>query len=120
MPPRKTQTADGARAASEAASGAASEGGEPPTDAATAPKTSGAAASSSSSKPTKTTESKTAKKGKGKGAAPPADTHRCFHCQSESAKMMCCSQCHLAWYCARPCQKKHWKLHKKACGAAVP
>ena len=55
---------------------------------------------------------------KGKAAAP-EDAHRCFHCQSEGAKM-CCSQCHLAWYCARPCQKKHWKLHKKACGAAVP
>ena len=29
-------------------------------------------------------------------AAPPEETHRCFHCQSEGAKMMCCSQCHRA------------------------
>eukprot|EP00618_Florenciella_parvula_P021640 CAMPEP_0119537944 /NCGR_PEP_ID=MMETSP1344-20130328/50489_1 /TAXON_ID=236787 /ORGANISM="Florenciella parvula, Strain CCMP2471" /LENGTH=69 /DNA_ID=CAMNT_0007580643 /DNA_START=79 /DNA_END=285 /DNA_ORIENTATION=- len=49
-------------------------------------------------------------KGKSKGAAaPPEETHRCFHCQSEGAKMMCCSQCHRAWYCGKPCQKKHWK-----------
>jgi len=54
---------------------------------------------------------------KGKGAA--EETHRCFHCQTESTKMMCCSQCHRAWYCGRPCQKKHWKLHKRACVAAV-
>ena len=63
------------------------------------------------------------KKGKSKGqkgkedAAP--ETHRCFHCQSESAKMMCCSQCNRAWYCGKPCQKKHWKQHKRACVAAV-
>ena len=58
-------------------------------------------------------------KGKGKDVAPPEETHRCFHCQSESAKMMCCSQCNRAWYCGKPCQKKHWKLHKRACVAAV-
>ena len=104
MPPK---SADGARAASEAAS----EGGGPPTANAT-----------TSSKPTKTVKritgktAKTAKgKGKGKAAAPPEDTHRCFHCQSDGAKM-CCSQCHRAWYCARPCQKKHWKLHKRPAG----
>ena len=62
---------------------------------------------------------KTQTPGKGKGAAPPEDTHRCFHCQTESTKMMCCSQCHRAWYCGRPCQKQHWKLHKRACVAAV-
>ena len=56
-------------------------------------------------------------KGKGIGAAEPK-THRCFHGDSEGAKM-CCSQCHRAWYCARPCQKKHWKLDKKACVPAV-
>jgi len=59
------------------------------------------------------------KEGKGKKAAAPPETHRCFHCQTESTKMMCCSQCHRAWYCGRPCQKKHWKQHKKACVAAV-
>ena len=55
---------------------------------------------------------------KGKKAASPVETHRCFHCQSDGARM-CCSQCHRAWYCGRPCQKKHWKQHKKACVAAV-
>ena len=60
----------------------------------------------------------TGKKGKKKKAAAP-ETHRCFHCQTESTKMMCCSQCHRAWYCGKPCQKKHWKLHKRACVAAV-
>ena len=123
MGPMPPKTADGARAASEA-SEAASEGSAPPTDA-SAP---AVANSTSSSTPTKTTKKakcttgKTEKKGKGKGkdaAAPPEETHRCFHCQSESAKMMCCSQCHRAWYCGKPCQKKHWKLHKRACVAAV-
>ena len=44
-------------------------------------------------------------KRKGMGAAEP-ETHRCFHGDSEGAKTRC-SQCHRAWYCARPCQKKH-------------
>ena len=57
-------------------------------------------------------------KKKGKAAAAP-ETHRCFHCQSESTKMLCCSQCHHAWYCGKACQKKHWKQHKRACVAAV-
>ena len=62
------------------------------------------------------------KKGKGgkmvSDAAAPEETHQCFHCHSDGAKM-CCSQCHCAWYCGRPCQKKHWKQHKKACIATV-
>ena len=58
------------------------------------------------------------KKGDKKKAAPP-ESHRCFHCETESTKMMCCSQCHRAWYCGRPCQKKHWKQHKRACTAAL-
>ena len=58
------------------------------------------------------------KEKKGKKATAPEETHRCFHCQSDGARM-CCSQCHRAWYCGRPCQKKHWKQHKKACVAAV-
>ena len=57
------------------------------------------------------------KKGKGKVAATP-ESHRCFHCESEGAKM-CCSQCHRAWYCERACQKRHWKQHKRSCVAAV-
>ena len=98
-----------------AASEAASEG-DPPSDGdATAAAAASAAAEPGSVEPT--AAKKTAGK-KGKGAAPEG-THRCFHCQSESTEMMCCSQCHRAWYCGRPCQKKHWKLHKKACVAAV-
>ena len=113
MLPRKT--ADSARAASG--------GGGPPADASAAAAATNATDSTTSSKPTKMARGATGKKGKkgkkGKGAAaPPEDTHRCFHCQSDGAKM-CCSQCHLAWYCERPCQKKHWKQHKKACTAAV-
>ena len=61
---------------------------------------------------------KAGKKAGKKGNAEPK-TRRCFHCQAESTKMMCCSQCHIAWYCGKACQKKHWKLHKRACSAAV-
>ena len=74
-------------------------------------------------KPGKTAEpGKPGKPGKCKGAAAEPETHRCFHCDSEGsegAKLMSCSQCHRAWYCGRPCQKKHWKQHKKACLATV-
>ena len=70
--------------------GAASEGGAPPSNFLV-----DAPANSTSSKPTKTKAKGTTGK-KGKGAAPPEETHRCFHCQSEGAKMMCCSQCHRA------------------------
>ena len=59
------------------------------------------------------------KKGKGKKADAPPETHRCFHCQTEGTEMMRCTQCKRAWYCGRPCQKKHWKQHKRACVAAV-
>ena len=100
-----------ARAALESAS----EGDSlPPTDASVA-----AAATTGSSRTTEATKkakSKTGKK-KGKGAVP-EDTHPCYHCQSKGAKM-CCSQCHRAWYCGRPCQEKHWKHHTRACVAAV-
>ena len=54
-----------------------------------------------------------------KGKAAPPETHRCFHCGTETTKMMRCSQCHRAWYCGKACQKKHWKLHKRACFAMV-
>ena len=111
MPPRKT--ADGARAASEAES----EDGGPPTDDASPAATAANASSSSNSKPTKQAKGKTGKKGKKEAA--PEDTRRCFHCQSESTKMMCCSQCHRAWCCGKPCQKKHLKQHKRACTAEL-
>ena len=66
-----------------------------------------------------TTGPKTKAKAKAKKKHTPEETHRCFHCQAEGTKMMCCSQCHIAWYCGKACQKKHWKLHKRACSAAV-
>ena len=89
------------------------EGGAPPAGA--------SSAATAKCKPTKTVKAAmgTTGKKKGKGASASEDTHRCFHCQTESTKMMCCSQCHRAWYCGKPCQKKHWKQHKKACVAAV-
>ena len=106
MPPK---TAEPARAASEAAA----EGGGPPTD------TSAAAANTgSSTKPTKTSKKAMGKTGKGKTGAAEPEAHPCFHCHSEGARM-CCSQCHLAWYCGKACQKKHWKQHKRACVGAV-
>ena len=72
------------------------------------------------SKPPSKHGTKHGTKGKKKDhAAEPPETHRCFHCQTEGTKMMCCSQCHIAWYCGKACQKKHWKLHKRACSAAV-
>ena len=55
---------------------------------------------------------------KGKKGKTATETHRCCHCQSEGAKLRC-SQCHRAWYCGQPCQKKHWKHHRKACVAVV-
>ena len=99
----------------------------PPRAAASAAGSSGGADSQTtfpamtSSANTTTVVPKTKTKGKekkGKKATAPEETHRCFHCQSDGARM-CCSQCHRAWYCGRPCQKKHWKQHKKACVAAV-
>jgi len=63
-------------------------------------------------------KTKMGKKQRKKGAATESLGHRCFHCWSEGAKM-CCSQCHLAWYCGKPCQKRQWRQHKRACEAAV-
>lgn len=49
------------------------------------------------------------KTGKGKRSTAERETHRCFHCYSNGAKM-CFSQCHRAWYFGKPCQNNHWKL----------
>ena len=75
-----------------------------------------AAPSAATSKPTK----KGKGKGKGKGKQNTKDnvSHLCFQCGSKAR--MNCSQCHLAWYCGRDCQKVHWKRgHKRARTAAV-
>ena len=57
---------------------------------------------------------KAGKKAGKKGDAKPK-TRRCFHCQTEGTKMMCCSQCHIVWYCGKACQKEAWSGHKKQC-----
>ena len=46
---------------------------------------------------------------------------RCFLCQREgpSPPLRKCSQCEVAYYCSKTCQKAHWKVHKPACIAAV-
>ena len=55
-----------------------------------------------------------------KDAKAEPDAHRCFHCQTEGTGYKCCSQCKMAWYCSRSCQKLHWKHHhKRVCVAAV-
>eukprot|EP00620_Florenciella_sp_RCC1587_P018663 CAMPEP_0182563552 /NCGR_PEP_ID=MMETSP1324-20130603/5672_1 /TAXON_ID=236786 /ORGANISM="Florenciella sp., Strain RCC1587" /LENGTH=52 /DNA_ID=CAMNT_0024776783 /DNA_START=174 /DNA_END=329 /DNA_ORIENTATION=- len=41
-------------------------------------------------KGTKGTKGGTKGKKKGKGAAESEETHRCFYCQTESTKMLCC------------------------------
>ena len=58
-------------------------------------------------------------KGKGKkDAAEPSETHPCFYCHSEGAKLRC-SQCKSAFYCGKACFKRAWKRHKPACVATV-
>ena len=46
---------------------------------------------------------------------------RCFLCQKEgrSPPLQKCSQCEVAYYCGKTCQKAHWKKHKPVCIAAV-
>ena len=46
---------------------------------------------------------------------------RCFLCQKEgrSPPLRKCSQCEVAYYCSKSCQRSHWKKHKSACIAAV-
>ena len=49
------------------------------------------------------------------------DLFTCFHCGKEgrSPPLRRCSQCEIAYYCSKTCQKGHWKQHKAACIAAV-
>ena len=49
------------------------------------------------------------------------DLFRCFLCQKEgrSPPLRRCSQCEVAYYCSKTCQRGHWKKHKAACIAAV-
>ena len=49
------------------------------------------------------------------------DLFRCFNCQTEgrAPPLRKCSQCEVAYYCSKPCQRGHWKVHKPVCIAAV-
>ena len=49
------------------------------------------------------------------------DLFRCFLCQKEgrSPLLRKCTQCEVAYYCSKTCQRGHWKQHKPACIATV-
>ena len=49
------------------------------------------------------------------------DLFTCFLCQKQgrSPPLRRCSQCEIAYYCNKSCQRGHWKQHKAACVAAV-
>ena len=49
------------------------------------------------------------------------DLFTCFQCGKEgrSPPLRRCSQCDIAYYCSKTCQRGHWKKHKAACIAAV-
>lgn len=36
----------------------------------------------------------------------------CFQCGTSGVTTQKCGRCHVASYCSRECQKKHWKYHK--------
>ena len=48
------------------------------------------------------------------------DLFTCFLCGKEgrSPPLRRCSQCEIAYYCSKTCQRGHWKVHKAACVAA--
>ena len=45
--------------------------------------------------------------------------YTCSHCRAKGHAMPKCSQCEVAHYCDRNCQRAHWKIHKHACIAVV-
>ncbi|GFH47725.1 hypothetical protein CTEN210_04200 [Chaetoceros tenuissimus] len=40
---------------------------------------------------------------------------RCFACGLHIVKTSACSKCKNAHYCSKPCQRLHWRVHKKIC-----
>lgn len=44
---------------------------------------------------------------------PKTDTHLCEACFRICSKI--CSRCKSVWYCARKCQRLHWRAHKDVC-----
>ena len=46
--------------------------------------------------------------------------HRtCAACGKLALQMLKCSRCTAVFYCGAACQKRHWREHKAACGAAA-
>lgn len=41
----------------------------------------------------------------------------CFTCRAVAIQR--CTKCHAVYYCSVPCQKTHWKFHKRWCGDAA-
>jgi ribosomal protein L31 len=40
----------------------------------------------------------------------------CDMCKrSDATKLSICSACHMAYYCSKDCQRRHWSIHKKKC-----
>ena len=64
---------------------------------------------------------KTKKPGAKKTLVKWVDLFTCFLCGKEgrSPPLRRCSQCEIAYYCTKTCQRGHWKQHKAACIAAV-
>ena len=64
---------------------------------------------------------KTKKLGPTKTLVKWVDLFTCFLCGKEgrSPPLRRCSQCEIAYYCSKTCQRGHWKQHKAACIAAV-
>ena len=64
---------------------------------------------------------KTKKPGSKKQPVKWVDLFTCFLCGKEgrSPPLRRCSQCDIAYYCSKTCQRGHWKKHKAACIAAV-
>ena len=59
--------------------------------------------------------------GSGKQIAKWIDLFTCFRCGREGPNppLRRCSQCEIAYYCSKTCQRGHWKRHTAACIAAV-
>ncbi|KAK7114763.1 uncharacterized protein [Littorina saxatilis] len=39
----------------------------------------------------------------------------CLKCGQIHRMMKCCTRCHSAYYCSRPCFVQHWPIHKHSC-----
>ena len=55
------------------------------------------------------------------GSAPKVGLLRraCAACGKQQLQMLQCSRCKAAFDCGAACQKRHWREHKAACGAAA-